>query len=843
VSGNQLSALPPELARLTSLTTLDVSGNQLSALLPELARLTSLTTLDVSGNQLTALPAELSRLFSLEFLGLKNNKLTHLPLELGLLRQDLQLIADENPLTSPPPEIVSQGGQASLVYLQERLQGSKPQWVSKLLVVGEGGVGKTSLLRALRGESFNREESTTHGIEIGYLTLPHPDRDDVAMKLNTWDFGGQEIYHATHQFFLTNRSLFLLVWNARHGFEQGKLYYWLDTIQALAPDSPVLLVATWIDERDADLPFVELQRRYPQVVKHVSVSNRTSKGIDELRHAIQGMAVGLPLMGEAWPATWIAAADTIRSRTERSIAPSELRRMLQSNRVSTTSQPVLTRWLHELGDILYFQDAEELNDVVILQPHWLTQYISRVLESDEVIRRDGIFTRQEMDRLWHELDPAMRLHFLRLMEQFDLSYRTLENRDVSLVVERLPLDPPDFDQPWRETTQTGICEEITIRFRLGTVPAGIPTWFIARSHRFTTHTHWRNGALLAYRTDAAHNGIDFGRTSLALVRCFPHERYLELTVRGPHPQSFMALLKDGIELTLARFPGLGIDRRIPCPGHDGRPCAHEFDYEHLLKRYDRKRNLIECPASMEDVLVTELLYGWSWSTQDAVMSRINKLQDTMASEQSHILAELQVLREITQREFVNAFRRDQSLTESYCPSVFMLRPLGSSGWRKGLIGQKLSLQLYCQEPGCWHQAREGGRYEVNDPAKWLRTMAPFLIKLVSVLKYAAPLVGPWLAVVDAESYKTHFENDVALMKELVAMLPGFVPSIDATIVEGVAVENIGVPASMEGAALRALRRLLDEKDPQQHWGGLRNVLTPEGHYLWLCDYHAQPYLQ
>ena len=47
----------------------------------------------------------------------------------------------------------------------------------------------------------------------------------------------------------------------------------------------------------------------------------------------------------------------------------------------------------------------------------------------------------------------------------------------------------------------------------------------------------------------------------------------------------------------------------------------------------------------------------------------------------------------------------------------------------------------------------------------------------------------------------------------------------------------------EGIGLRALRLLLDEKDPEQHWGGLRKVLTPEGHYLWLCETHARPYLQ
>ncbi len=51
------------------------------------------------------------------------------------------------------------------------------------------------------------------------------------------------------------------------------------------------------------------------------------------------------------------------------------------------------------------------------------------------------------------------------------------------------------------------------------------------------------------------------------------------------------------------------------------------------------------------------------------------------------------------------------------------------------------------------------------------------------------------------------------------------------------------PEYAQGSALRAFRQLLDEKDPQRHWGGLEKVLTPEGHYLWLCGHHANEYRQ
>mgnify|MGYP000526592220 CR=1 FL=1 len=46
---------------------------------------------------------------------------------------------------------------------------------------------------------------------------------------------------------------------------------------------------------------------------------------------------------------------------------------------------------------------------------------------------------------------------------------------------------------------------------------------------------------------------------------------------------------------------------------------------------------------------------------------------------------------------------------------------------------------------------------------------------------------------------------------------------------------------LRGAPLRTLRVLLEEKDPQRTWGGLKRELTPEGHYLWLCEYHAARY--
>ena len=79
-----------------------------------------------------------------------------------------------------------------------------------MLILGEGGAGKTSLLRRLYqpDQPLPTEQETTKGISI--YRHEFPLKNGRRFRLNVWDFGGQEIYHATHQFFLTRRSLYLV---------------------------------------------------------------------------------------------------------------------------------------------------------------------------------------------------------------------------------------------------------------------------------------------------------------------------------------------------------------------------------------------------------------------------------------------------------------------------------------------------------------------------------------------------------------------------------------------------------------------------------------------------------
>src|SRR5205814_1253404 len=161
----QLSQLPHELWRLSNLQELWLSNNQLSQLPPEVGQLSNLQKLDLDNNQLDEIPPEIGQLTNLQELWLSNNHLSQLPAEIGQLTSLQTLnVAAIRTLQIPPPEIASRGTADILAFLRELQESSLTRYESKLLLVGEGGTGKSSLLRALRNETFDSNLSTTHGI-------------------------------------------------------------------------------------------------------------------------------------------------------------------------------------------------------------------------------------------------------------------------------------------------------------------------------------------------------------------------------------------------------------------------------------------------------------------------------------------------------------------------------------------------------------------------------------------------------------------------------------------------------------------------------------------------------
>lgn len=103
-----------------------------------------------------------------------------------------------------------------LAYLRGLSAGCISCKRTKLMLVGLGEAGKTSLLNALRKNNHSEETrptEVTDGINIKDWTIPLEDKTSLTYSM--WDFAGQSVYYNTHQFFLTSRAIYILVWFAK----------------------------------------------------------------------------------------------------------------------------------------------------------------------------------------------------------------------------------------------------------------------------------------------------------------------------------------------------------------------------------------------------------------------------------------------------------------------------------------------------------------------------------------------------------------------------------------------------------------------------------------------------
>ena len=140
----------------------------------------------------------------------------------------------------------------------------------------------------------------TDGIAIADWPIALEDAD---VRVHVWDFGGQEIMHATHQFFLTQRSLYLVVLNGRQGREDADAEYWLNLIASFSGESPVIVVLN----QDQGAPHrrqpAALRQKFPMVRNVIATDcANPPEGRQTLLDAIHREIDALPGLRDAFPA-------------------------------------------------------------------------------------------------------------------------------------------------------------------------------------------------------------------------------------------------------------------------------------------------------------------------------------------------------------------------------------------------------------------------------------------------------------------------------------------------------------------------------------------------------------
>ncbi|KAJ1474371.1 hypothetical protein T484DRAFT_1970795 [Baffinella frigidus] len=191
----------------------------------------------------------------------------------------------------PPSEVLEEGWNDTLRFLRE-LQGpagSTKCWHARLMLVGLGMVGKTSVWQALQSktgltEGIDKDQRTVGvDVDLSWRPLSHtrPETQGRDLELHVWDLGGQTIYQSVHSLFLTRRCIYLLAFRADESdgngaprsaekvFESG-VEPWLRLIHSRVPDAHVLLVCTrWCTPAEAGGDIAAHQERVRVVADEV----------------------------------------------------------------------------------------------------------------------------------------------------------------------------------------------------------------------------------------------------------------------------------------------------------------------------------------------------------------------------------------------------------------------------------------------------------------------------------------------------------------------------------------------------------------------------------------------
>jgi len=792
----------------------------------------------------TQLPEWISELDKLKTFQLESNNISELPSSLAQLKELKTIQLDGNPLNPALQSAYKQGLPALKAYLRS-LEEAEPLYEAKLVLVGEGGVGKTSLLKALKGkkgEAPKEGETTTHGVEIDIeaMHLPHPEEKDVEIQLNAWDFGGQDVYRVTHQFFFSKRSLYLLVWEPRRGVQQCQVEDWLNMIRLRVGDEArVIIVSTHCEtgERIARIDKTVFKEQYGEMIVGFhevdslveDKKTREMIGIAELKEKIGAESAKLEQMGMGFNVNWKAARDELIAHPDPRISYGSFAEICGKHGLSQIATETLAHLMHDLGYIVHYSDDEKLRDDVVLKPEWLTKAIGFVLEDRATQEMDGILNDSRLFEVWHDhkfkdeprYNPELYPFFLRLMEKYDVSYR-LPDGKASLVAQHVPQVRPDL--PW--LPENDIPEDlrrIAMICAMDEDPPGLVPWMIVRTHDYAFDQHCEDG------------GNHRLHWQKRMFLCHPPHGEAMLEKRGrefhiytqaTYPEYFMNVLQETLQkLIKDNWPGMEGRYRfaVPCPTQvDGKACKGRFSIQALRQFLSNGVRDYPCQNCFQSHSITELLLGFEERNIDQQLREIKEQLDGMDSRiASYFMATMRAI-------------ADEA---KHGPRLFTLRADDAKLSLKQLLVKPMKIQLWCEAEDCQHPVVEKGKgvYPIEKLHEWVTEIAPYanfaLGVLTTVAPMAAPAINTFFGPKTTETWG--IKDQLDLTKAIIGKLPAEIEIHTHESFQG------GMLSEPERSGILALHQLIKEQDPTHANLGLHRITTYTGDYRWLCSHHYE----
>ncbi|MGB1206545.1 MAG: COR domain-containing protein [Chitinophagales bacterium] len=604
LNGNKLAKLPNAIGLLPRLKQLNLRNNHLQAIPHTISELKKLQELNLSQNQLQQLPSSIGKLQQLQYLDLSFNQLNHLPREIAYLKQlhntkkqiQWQLGLDlQGNCFNIPAEILLREPSELIQFVLD-LQASrqkKPLHEAKLIFIGSGYVGKTSLINMLLNQRYNPEEQKTDGIQIKQWQVK---RQKNIIKMHVWDFGGQEIMHATHKFFMTARSVYVLVINPRTEDQYGEseVEYWLKLIRSYAGNVPVVIAINKCETHKIDLAKTAIKEKYTNVVDFVETSCKKNVGIGRLTKAVTEAISRLEHIDNLLPHSYFEIKSALQHNNADYIPYVDYQKLCRKidHNFKEKSMQTLMSLLHDLGIMLNFSEDRRLMDTQVLNPEWVTQGVYQIIISPHLIKKKGILTVKEIARILDKnLYPTARERFyiMDIMDRFELCYQVPYMRDTYFVPGAFSNDKAAIQ--WKHKVD----ELLRFQYHYDVMPSSIMSRFIVKVHEFIRkREYWRNGVVIEKDN------------CLGLITADPEERkiYIEVTGKG-YRRDLLTFIRGQFDTLHARLSNLKVESKIPVDECGG----VVLDYQDLLFHEEMGEETILVRALRTRLNIQELLNG------------------------------------------------------------------------------------------------------------------------------------------------------------------------------------------------------------------------------------------
>ena len=408
--------------------------------------------LDLSGHRIQRIPESIRRLKNLRKLYLWDLELEELPdwlPELGLTMGNevgFGISLRDTTVKGVNMSIFDQSQEVILAWFEAQRKAkagtaeeAKPLNEIKVVFLGDGSAGKSlTVARLMQGGIVpaNFDGEATPGIAIEDREYDLPDGRKV--QVHFWDFGGQEILHSMHRIFLTDRTLYVVMINARNNrnkTQDDQARYWLHNVRSFAPDCPVLLVLNQIDQNpNASINERSLRKLYPNLRQVVRLSALTydqdtfNKAFTEQMLAQIGDFKSLATI---FPPEWKRIMDRLRGMEGSYIRGREYSKLCWENGVEgQTLQRDLLKWCNDIGVSFCCNKSAHLRDYVVLKPEWITNAIYTIIWNKRSDTANGMVDQEEIYNL---LSPGEGSGVKRVRS--DMKY-ALEDVDYVLRITR-----------------------------------------------------------------------------------------------------------------------------------------------------------------------------------------------------------------------------------------------------------------------------------------------------------------------------------------------------------------------------------------------------------------------